>query len=152
MKKVTINDVARHAGVSKKTISRVLNNEQNVSVDTRARVQRSFKELGYQPNPQARGLASNQSFLIGLLYDNPNKSYIDDTQTGALETCQREGYNLVIYPEEFESLDLLDRLEQLLINSHLDGLILTPPFSDMLPLLELLLLSHCTIKFQVNLN
>lgn len=138
MKKVTINDVARHAGVSKKTISRVLNNEQNVSIDTRARVQRSFKELGYRPNPQARGLASNQSFLIGLLYDNPNKSYITDTQTGALETCQKEGYNLVIYPEDFESLDLLERLEQLLINSHLDGLILTPPFSDMLPLLELL--------------
>ena len=138
LKKVTINDVAKHAGVSKKTISRVLNNEVNVSIDTKAKVLKSFQILGYKPNPQARGLASNQSFLIGLLYDNPNKSYVTDTQTGALNACQKEGYNLVIYPEDYESSDLLDRLNNILTQSFLDGIILTPPFSDMLPLLEML--------------
>jgi len=138
LKKITINDVAEHAGVSKKTISRVLNNESNVSIDTKTKVLRSFQILGYRPNPQARGLASNQSFLIGLLYDNPNKSYVTDTQRGALDSCQKEDYNLVIYPEDYESSDLLDRLSSILTNSFLDGLILTPPFSDMLPLLDLL--------------
>ena len=138
LKKITINDVAEHAGVSKKTISRVLNNELNVSIDTKTKVLRSFQLLGYRPNPQARGLASNQSFLIGLLYDNPNKSYVTDNQIGALESCQKDGYNLVIYPEDYESSDLLDRLTSILTNSFLDGLILTPPFSDMLPLLNLL--------------
>ncbi len=138
MKKVTINDVAKHAGVSKKTISRVLNNESNVSADTKEKVQRSFEILGYRPNPQARGLATNQSFLIGLLYDNPNKSYVTDIQTGSLETCQKENYNLVIYPEQHDAIDLLDRLRSLLNNAHLDGLILTPPFSDMKPLVEML--------------
>ncbi len=138
MKKVTINDVAKHAGVSKKTISRVLNNESNVSADTKEKVLQSFEILGYRPNPQARGLATNQSFLIGLLYDNPNKSYVTDIQTGSLDTCQKENYNLVIYPEQHDAIDLLDRLRQLLNNAHLDGLILTPPFSDMKPLLEML--------------
>ena len=138
MKKITINDVARHAGVSKKTISRVLNDEPNVSVDTKTKVQRSFEALGYRPNPQARGLASNQSFLIGLLYDNPNKSYVSDIQSGALERCKLDGYNLIIYPEDHESDCLLSNLENGLISANLDGIILTPPFSDMSPLLELL--------------
>jgi LacI family transcriptional regulator len=138
LKKVTINDVAKHAGVSKKTISRVLNNELNVSPDTKLKVQKSFEILGYRPNPQARGLATNKSYLIGLLYDNPNKSYVTDIQTGALETCQKENYNLVIYPEQHDAIDLLERLTALLNNAHLDGLILTPPFSDMKPLIEML--------------
>ena len=130
--------MARHAGVSKKTISRVLNNELNVSIITKEKVQRSFEELGYRPNPQARGLATNQSYLIGLLYDNPNKSYVSEVQTGCLETCQKNNYNLIIYPEHYDSVNLLERIKELLNKSHLDGLVLTPPFSDMLPLLALL--------------
>ena len=74
MKKVTINSVASYAGVSKKTVSRVLNNEPNVSDATREKVLKVFKELDYTPNPIARGLAQNRSFIIGCLYDNPSKS------------------------------------------------------------------------------
>ena len=89
MKKVTINSVASHAGVSKKTVSRVLNNEPNVSAATREKVLAVFKELDYTPNPIARGLAQNRSFIIGCLYDNPSKSYITRVQTGALAACLR---------------------------------------------------------------
>ena len=138
MKKITINDVAKHAGVSKKTISRVLNNEPNVSIDTKKKVQHSFKALGYRPNPQARALASNQSFLIGLLYDNPNKSYVSDIQSGALRRCKADGYNLIIHPEDHEGESLLANLESVLFSANLDGILLTPPFSDMPPLLDLL--------------
>lgn len=130
--------MAKHAGVSKKTISRVLNDEPNVSVDTKTKVQRSFEVLGYRPNPQARGLASNQSFLIGLLYKNPNKSYVSDMQAGALERCKEDGYNLIIYPEDHENYSLLSNLENVLTSANIDGIILTPPFSDMKPLLDLL--------------
>ena len=72
MKKATINVVAQYAGVSKKTVSRVLNNEPNVSVKTTEKVKAAFEALSYKPSPQARGLATNQSYLIGLVYDNPN--------------------------------------------------------------------------------
>ncbi|MEI5638853.1 MULTISPECIES: LacI family DNA-binding transcriptional regulator [unclassified Pseudoalteromonas] len=130
MKKVTINSVAEYAGVSKKTVSRVLNNEPNVSAATREKVLKVFEELNYKPNPIARGLAQNRSFIIGCLYDNPSKSYITRVQSGALEACQQHSYNLLIHPCELRGQALIDNVDQLLTTSRLDGLVLTPPFSD----------------------
>ena len=138
MQKVTINVVAKHAGVSKKTVSRVLNDEPNVSTSTKQKVKAAFEELSYQPSAQARGLATNQSFLIGLVYDNPNKSYVSDVQAGALSICEEKGYHLLIHPSDHEHKDLLERLQRLLSSSRLDGLVLTPPFSDMQGLIEML--------------
>jgi len=140
--KVTINVVARHAGVSKKTVSRVLNNESNVTESTRRKVQAAIDELGYVPSVQARALARNQSFLIGLIYDNPNASYVADIQKGALKVCRQRGYHLVIHPTDHESSTLLEELEELLSTSRLDGLILTPPFSDRRDILQLLQQRH----------
>ena len=114
MKKVTINSVASYAGVSKKTVSRVLNNEPNVSAATREKVLAVFKELDYTPNPIARGLAQNRSFIIGCLYDNPSKSYITRVQTGALAACQENNYNLLIHPCELRGDALINNIEQLL--------------------------------------
>ena len=138
MKKVTINSVASHAGVSKKTVSRVLNNEPNVSVATREKVLAVFKELDYTPNPIARGLAQNRSFIIGCLYDNPSKSYITRVQTGALAACQENNYNLLIHPCEFRGEALINNIEQLLQTSRLDGIVLTPPFGDFAELVNFL--------------
>jgi len=138
LSKVTINVVAQHAGVSKKTVSRVLNNEPNVKESTKQRVKAVFEELGYRPSPVARGLATNQSFLIGLLYDNPNKSYVSEIQNGALSECKKFGYHLIIQPANHEGEDLLTEVKKLWVESRLDGLILTPPFSDMEPLLQML--------------
>lgn len=138
MKKITINDVAKHAGVSKKTISRVLNDEPNVSADTRKKVEQAFVDLGYRPNPQARGLASSQSFLIGLVYPSQSNSYVSNIQKGALERCRAEGFHLVIYPEDHENENLISQFETNLDSANLDGIILTPPFSDMKDLLNLL--------------
>ena len=130
MEKVTINSVAKHAGVSKKTVSRVLNNEPNVSEATREKVQQAFKDLNYRPNPIARGLAHNRSFIIGCLYDNPSKSYITRVQSGALEACQERNYNLLIHPCELRGEPLIDNIETLISTSRVDGIVLTPPFSD----------------------
>lgn len=136
--KVTINVVAEFAEVSKKTVSRVLNNESNVSDKTRKKVLDAFAELGYSPSVQARALASNQSFLIGLIYDNPNKSYVADIQAGALKICQENGYHLIIQPTDHENSQVIDALEKLIISSRLDGLVLTPPFSDNLALIKMI--------------
>jgi LacI family transcriptional regulator len=138
MKKVTINSVATYAGVSKKTVSRVLNNEPNVSPATREKVLRVFKELDYTPNPIARGLARNRSFIIGCLYDNPSKSYITRVQSGALEACHKHNYNLLIHPCELRGEALIANIENLLMTSRLDGLVLTPPFSDSIELIGFL--------------
>lgn len=138
MKKVTINSVASYAGVSKKTVSRVLNNEPNVSDATREKVLKVFKELDYTPNPIARGLAQNRSFIIGCIYDNPSKSYITRVQTGALAACQENNYNLLIHPCDLRGDALINNIEHLLQTSRLDGIVLTPPFSDFKDLADFL--------------
>src|SRR5580693_980557 len=66
---VTIQEVADLAKVSPKTVSRVINNEPRVRAATRARILEAIDELNYRPNLNARGLASNRSFLIGLFCD-----------------------------------------------------------------------------------
>lgn len=71
-KQPTINDVAALAGVSKKTVSRVINRSEFISEKTRKSVQQAIETLGFVPNPQARALAFRRNFLIALLHDNPN--------------------------------------------------------------------------------
>src|SRR6187401_623786 len=92
--KSTINDVARLAGVSKKTVSRVLNASPLVREDTRQKVLTLMQDLGYSPDPQARGLAFRRSFLIGLVFDNPTAQYIVNLQYGVLDALRDSGYEL----------------------------------------------------------
>lgn len=138
MKKITINDVAKVAKVSKKTVSRVLNNEPNVSDKTRKIVTDIAQKLGYRPNPYARGLASNHSFILALIYDNPNTNYINSIQTGALEVCQKHSYHLLIHPCEAREQTMISQIDELITHSRVDGLVLTPPFSDLHILIEFL--------------
>ncbi|KAG0923836.1 hypothetical protein G6F32_014125 [Rhizopus arrhizus] len=67
-KAATINDIARLSGVSKKTVSRIINNSPLVRKDTRDKVEALMREVGYMPDPLARGLAFRRSFLIGMVY------------------------------------------------------------------------------------
>ncbi len=130
MSKVSITDVAERAGVSIKTVSRVLNREPNVRGATRDRVESAIATLKYTPNPFARSLAGNRAFVVGLLYDNPSSSYVIDIQRGALNVCRREHYDLLIHPCDFQSSELPAEVGHLLRNSKVDGFLLTPPLSD----------------------
>lgn len=135
--KTTITDVAKQAGVSMKTVSRVLNNEPNVAKTTRERVMQAASDLNYSPNLAARGLASSKSYLIALLYDNPSPSYLSDLQKGAVEACRKHGYHLVLEPiriEEVESPGIEARLRRLSV----DGVVIAPPLSDSSVLLTIL--------------
>ncbi len=125
----TINDVARLAGVSKRTISRVINNSPSVSVDTREKIQKIIDELGYAPNKQARGLASSRSYLLGLLYDDPNAIVIHSVQKGILSACAIHGYELVVHPIDYQSNDLVPEILNFVTRSSLDGVIIMPPIS-----------------------
>jgi LacI family transcriptional regulator len=85
---VTIKDVAQRAGVSPKTVSRVLNNETHVRPQLRETVMRVIEELNYKPNMFARGLSSARSYLIGLfIYDPYWSGYATDIQLGALRAA-----------------------------------------------------------------
>lgn len=125
----SIKDVAQAAGVSFKTVARVLNNEPNVRAALRERVRAAADALGYAPNVAARELRGGRSFLIGLMFDNPSESYISKAQTGAIRRCQAAGHHLVVEP--LEPWDDAPRmLDQILSRLRVDGLILTPPVCD----------------------
>jgi LacI family transcriptional regulator len=80
--RVRIEAVAAAAGVSIKTVSRVLNREPNVREETRLRVQAIVDELKYTPSSSARSLAGNRSYLIALLYNNPSANYLMEIMGG----------------------------------------------------------------------
>ncbi|WP_020209087.1 LacI family DNA-binding transcriptional regulator [Gilvimarinus chinensis] len=136
MAKATIDDVAALAGVSMKTVSRVVNNEPNVRASTREKVQAAINELDYRPSQSARSLAANRSYVLGLLYDNPSANYVIDVQEGALQTCRRAGYDLLIHPCRHTEPELADEVLALVRQGRVDGLILTPPVSDMTELVD----------------
>lgn len=134
--RVRIEDVAKAAGVSMKTVSRVLNNEPTVKDETRARVQAVAKSMNYRPDPSARSLAGRKSYLVALLYDNPSANYLMEILMGVVEACQEYHYGLVVQPLNYHSPDFLQSVESLVSFSKLDGLILTPPITDSVALLD----------------
>ncbi|MBB6249479.1 LacI family DNA-binding transcriptional regulator [Nitrospirillum iridis] len=139
----TINDVARLAKVSKKTVSRVINQSPHVHDATRAVVDAVVARIGYVPSPQARGLAINRSFLLGLIYDNPNAQYIVNVQGGILEACHREGFELVVHPCRQVAPGFLADVKAFIQRQNLDGVILIPPLSEDAALVALLRAIDC---------
>jgi LacI family transcriptional regulator, galactose operon repressor len=135
--KATIKDVAKLAGVSFKTVSRVINREPSVGEALQAKVWAAIEELGYQPNLSARQLRGAASF-IAFIYDNPNSHYVIEMQHGILEECKRQGFELLIHPTDSTDADYINELRQLVSNGHVAGLVLTPPFSESEELIEAL--------------
>lgn len=127
---LTINDIARLAGVSKKSVSRVLNNERGLSDDTRARIKAIMEREGYAPNRKARALAGSQSFLIAIAYNNPNPSYVLDTLQGVSDLANERGYEVIMHPVKEAGVAARDSLQAFMSRSGCDGLILTPPLSE----------------------
>jgi LacI family transcriptional regulator len=125
----TLDDVAALAEVSAKTVSRVVNDESGVRVSTRERVLRAIELLDYKPNLNARVLAGDRSFLIGLFCDKPG-AYLTDFQAGAAERCRESGYHLMVEPWDRDSPQVTRQIMALLRQLRLDGVILMPPLSD----------------------
>ena len=126
----TINDVARIAGVSKKTVSRVINRSPLLNKDTRERVESVIARLGYVPNPQARALAMGRNFLIGLLHDNPNAQMVLNFQEGVLEAIRDTEFALVVRPVDRHSPRMLDHVRAFLEQQRLFGVLILPPISE----------------------
>src|SRR5258708_6832194 len=126
----TINDIARMAGVSKKTVSRVLNKSPFVSVETRANIDAIIGRTGYSPDPQARGLAFRRSFLVGIVFDNPNPQYVVNIQQGILDGLRGSGFELLIHPCDRHSRSYLIDIRNFVERQKLFGVILTPSVSE----------------------
>ena len=131
----TIEDVARAAGVSAMTVSRVINHGQNVRESTRASVLDAIERLSYSPNTAARSLAAGQATHIGLLYANPSAGYLAQFLIGALHAARSAGVHLVIESCESEDADEQAEVTRRFASSDVEGVILPPPLSESQPIL-----------------
>lgn len=137
-RRATINDIARLADVSKKTVSRVINQSPFVKEDTRNRIHEIMRELGYVPDPQARGLAFRRSFLIGLVYDNPNAQFVVNAQQGVLDGVRGSGFEIVLHPCDRLAKNFLEDVVSFVERQKLYGVVLLPPVSENNKLVDLL--------------
>ena len=129
--KTTIFDVANAAGVSIKTVSRVVNKEDGVREKTREKVANAIAQLNYQPNSAARGLSSKRSYVIGLIYENADEfSYMKHVLDSALDVCEANRYTLLLRPVTLPNKDILGQIRAFAVQARLEGVLLPAPMGD----------------------
>lgn len=131
----TLYDVARLAGVSPMTVSRVINDNKRVNDGARERVNAAIAQLKYEVNVAARA-ARVGSMRIGLLYSNPSVAFLSAFLVGAMDKCSSSGAQLVLEKCDGQ-LGWRAALDHL-IASGVNGILLTPPLCDSGPVLKLL--------------
>jgi LacI family transcriptional regulator len=119
-KRATIDLVAREAGVSAQTVSRVLNNRPDVSPATRARIKEIMQRMGYQPNAMARSLASRRTRTLGLITDDFSDYFFAQVIAGAEEEARRCGYLFMLGSTEKNPQDEPEYI-RLFSQRHVEG-------------------------------
>ncbi len=120
--RITMSDVARRAGVSLMTVSRVVNNKGEVSPETRQRIQRVIEELGYRPSGIARSLATRKTGALGLVVPDVTNPFFADIAKGVEHLAYAEGYNVFLCNTEEDPQRELTIIESLRVK-EVDGLI-----------------------------
>lgn len=129
MSGVRISDVARAAGVSAMTVSRVVTGRGAVNAETRKRVEAAVRQLGYVPNAAARKLATGQADRIGLIYSNPSAGYLSEFLLGALAGARRMGAQLIVEPCGSGEQGEVEALERL-AGGGVKAVLLPPPHGE----------------------
>jgi LacI family transcriptional regulator len=125
----TIGDVAKRAGVSKVTVSRVLNGASNVNAQTRERVQQAIAELQYLPNLAARSLRSRQTQTVALVVPDITNVFWTTVARGAEDTAQRRGYSVLLGNTD-ENPDKQQSYLSAMLQQKVDGVMIAPTNSD----------------------
>ena len=122
MKRATMNDVAAHAGVSKTTVSHVINGTRYVEEGTKQRVQNAISELDYRPNAAARSLTTQRTGIIGMVISDATNLFFSEMLLGVEEIIRARNYGLVVCNTS-ETLELEDHYLNLLLGQRVDGII-----------------------------
>lgn len=130
MRRVNISDVARRAGVSRKSVSRVVNREEYVSESLRKKVEKAIAQLNYSPDRQARSLRSGKSFHIAFVYETPSSYYVISLVEGIRRSCRAHGYQLVLHETNVKGSRLVLSVLEFVERERLDGLLMMPPLTD----------------------
>ena len=121
--RVTIYEVAKVAGVSLATVSRVINNHQNVTEKTKKAVTDAIQRLGYKPSALAQGLANSRSTNIGIMIPSTGYSYVSNMLDGMIEVAKIYKYITSIFITKRTKEDSGAVIESL-IKSHVDGAVI----------------------------
>jgi LacI family transcriptional regulator len=133
---LNLEDIARLAGVSRSTVSRVVNDDPRVSDEVRARVKAVIAEHNYHPNAAARSLASRRTRVIGLLIPAFASKIFSDPWfpimiQGCMDGCQEQDLSLMLLMESETDPDAASRLiERMLRGRHLDGVVIATSMTD----------------------
>jgi LacI family transcriptional regulator len=138
VKRLTLADVAREAGVSVKTASRVVNQERWVSAETRLRVDQAIERLGFRPSLNARALAGRRSFFVAFVFDVITPLELGVALSGAIQRCRLADYRVLVDQVTASSPDVGRRIEDLVVSARVDGVILAPAVCDSEQVLEVL--------------
>ncbi len=123
---VTMADVARAAGVSRMTVSRVINGKGEISPSTRQRVLEVIEQLDYRPSSIARGLATRKTATIGLVVPDIANPFFSDLACGVADRAYSEGYNVFLC-NTHENLHRELQILESLVEQRVDGLMLCSP-------------------------
>lgn len=144
----TIYDVAELAGVSAKTVSRVLNEDRAVKINTRERVLEAMTKLEYRPNNQARQLRLGQTKTsVGMLLEDPAGGYQGRFHHAMLMASMESGNYLAIELFEVDQTDYIADLERFITDAQIKSMLLLPPLCDFGPIKSLLKARniHCVL-------
>lgn len=123
MEKITIIDVAKKAGVGKSTVSRVLNNDENVKEETKIKVLEVIKELNYTPSTNARGMRTSSTRVIGIVASRLDSPSEIRAIRGMLEVIYGKGYDVVLVESLFDDEKTKEHIG-MLINKKVEGIII----------------------------
>ena len=123
MKRVTISDVAERSGVSKSTVSHVINQTRFVEEDTKQRVLEAIEQLGYRPSNVARSMVSKKTKTAGLLISDVGNPFYSEVILGVEEAARTQGYNIFLCNTSYDIQRGLEFIRSL-IDKMVDGVLL----------------------------
>jgi LacI family transcriptional regulator len=120
-----MRDVAKRAGVSIKTVSRVVNDQGEISETTRERVLAVINQLGYRPNLLARGLATQQTYTVGLILNDISNPFFPEVARGVQDAARAHNYSVFLCNSD-DQVEEETHILQTLAAQSVDGVILFP--------------------------
>ncbi len=121
-KRITIKDVAAAAGVSRQTVSRAINHQNEISAATKARVWQAIEDLGYQPNRLAQGMVTRRTQTLALLVSDIANPFFPEVARGVQDMARTQGYNVFLCNADGTAVEELETM-RLLSAQGVDGII-----------------------------
>lgn len=142
-KAVTLETVAHEAGVSMKSVSRVVNGEPFVSQRMQDTVNQAITKLGFKPNMAARQLRGQRSYSLAVIYEPPASEFLTGVLEGILPICRDASYKLVLEP--LAATESRTHIFKGIESRVADGFILLPPLSEDISLIRKIRDSDCAV-------